>query len=165
MDAQGYFALFLFICACGAAASTGALFRPGDWYENLTKPSWRPPNWLFGPVWMVLYAMIAVSGWLVWQETGLAEGAIPLAIYGVQLLLNALWSAIFFGMRRIGVAAAEMVMLWLSIFATIVAFWPIDIRAAWLLVPYLFWVSFAFMLNVSIWRLNTPGARAERGAT
>ena len=161
MDAQDYFGLFIFICASGAAASTGALFRPGDWYETLTKPAWRPPNWLFGPVWMVLYAMIAVSGWLVWQKTGLAGGAVALAVFGIQLVFNALWSAIFFGMRRVGLAAVEMVLLWASIVATILAFWPIDARAAWLLVPYLFWVSFAFILNVSIWRLNAGGAPAE----
>ena len=153
MDGQSAFTLLGFVAACLAAASSGALFRAGPWYEGIEKPSWRPPNWLFGPVWAVLYAMIAVSGWLVWSEAGWAA-ALPLGIYAVQLLLNALWSAIFFGMRRPGLALAEMGALWLSVVATIFAFHPLHAGAAYLLVPYLFWVSFAFVLNLAICRLN-----------
>ena len=145
--------LFVFIGACVAAASSGAIFRPGQWYERLNKPRWRPPNWLFGPAWFVLYAMIAVSGWLIWKTAGMAA-APALALYGFQLVLNATWSGIFFGMRRLGLALAEMALMWLAILATIIAFWPIDRGAAMLLLPYLAWVAFAFTLNASIWRRN-----------
>lgn len=148
------FALLGFVAACLLAASSGSIFRPGAWYEQLEKPSWRPPNWLFAPVWMVLYAMIAISGWLVWREAGFAGATLPLAIYGVQLLLNAAWSAVFFGLRRPDLAFFEIVLLWLSIVLVIVTFWPIHALAAWLLVPYLAWASFAGALNWSIWRLN-----------
>ncbi len=153
MDGSSLIGLVGFLVACFAAASSGAIFRPGDWYEGLSKPWWRPPNWLFGPVWAILFVMIAVSGWMVWREAGTAA-AVPLAIYALQLVLNALWSAIFFGMRRMGLAAIEMAVLWIAIVATMVTFYPIRAEAAWLLGPYLFWVSFAFFLNVAVWRRN-----------
>lgn len=136
------------------AASSGAIFRAGPWYESLLKPRWRPPGFLFGPVWMILFLMIATSGWLAWRAAGPGEAVLPMAIYGVHLVLNALWSAVFFGLRRPGLALVEMAALWLSIVATMVVFAPLTATAAWLLVPYLGWVSFAFVLNASIWRLN-----------
>lgn len=151
---EDYLVLLGFIAACIAAAASGGLFRPGAWYESLAKPPWRPPNWLFGPVWAVLYGMIAVSGWLVWRAAEPGAADLPLAIYAVQLGLNAIWSAIFFGMRRLGLALLEMAFLWVAILATIVAFYPIHAGAAYLLVPYLIWVSFAFVLNHAIWRRN-----------
>lgn len=160
MDTESYLILLLFVGACIAVASTGAIFRPGEWYERIEKPSWRPPNWLFGPVWMILYAMIAVSGWLVWSEAGWSGAAVPLAVYGVQLVLNALWSFVFFGLRRLGLAVAEMMVLWLSIVATILLFYPIHSGAALMLLPYLAWVSFAMLLNFAIWRLNSSGQTA-----
>lgn len=144
----------VFLIANLLAASTGALFRPGPWYQALNKPAWRPPDWLFGPVWMVLYLMISTAGWRVWREAGLEGAAIPLGIYGLQLVLNALWSAIFFGARRMDLAFYELVALWLSIAATIAVFYPIDPLAGWLLVPYLCWVSFAGILNRRLWVLN-----------
>jgi tryptophan-rich sensory protein len=137
------------------AALSGALFRPGQWYEGLAKPSWRPPNWLFGPAWTVLYAMIAASGWLAYEAGGWGW---PIAIYLVSLALNAGWSGIFFGMRRMDLAFAWIIVFWLSIAATILAFWPVSRAAAWLLVPYLGWVSFASLLNWSIWRMNRAAA-------
>lgn len=146
-----------FFAACFAAALSGAYFRPGEWYERLDKPAWRPPNWLFPPAWTLLYIMIAVSGWLVWLTAGFAGAAVPLAVYGVQLVFNAGWSAVFFGARRPGWAMLEVVGLWTSIAATIAAFYPISTTAAWLLVPYLGWVSFAAVLNFAIWRRNPGG--------
>ncbi|WP_416900172.1 MAG: TspO/MBR family protein [Minwuia sp.] len=148
--------LLVFIGLNVLAASSGALFRPGGWYRDLDKPAWRPPDWLFGPVWMVLYGMIAVSGWLVWQSAGWSGAPEAIAVYGVQLVLNALWSAVFFGMRRPDLALAEIVLLWLSIVATILLFQPFSQTAAWLLVPYLIWVSFAAVLNFSVYRRNRP---------
>ncbi|HSM95449.1 MAG TPA: TspO/MBR family protein [Rhizomicrobium sp.] len=152
-------ALSSFIVACFLAAATGAFFRPGEWYERLRKPSWRPPNRLFAPVWTILYVMIAVSGWLVWREAGFAGAALPLAVYAVQLVLNALWTPLFFGLHRPDLGFADIVLVWLSIVATIVLFLPIQAGAALLLVPYLAWVTFASALNFAVWRLNPLAAR------
>ena len=154
MDIPSILVLVGFVGACSLAARMGAAFRPGDWYERLAKPSWRPPNWLFAPAWTVLYLTIAVSGWLVWRKSGLVGAALPLAIYLVQLVLNAAWSPIFFGLRRPDLAFIEITMLWLSIAVTIAVFRPISAAAAWLLLPYLAWVTFAAALNFTIWRLN-----------
>lgn len=147
-------ALLGFGLASFAAAIGGVIFRPGAWYQQLDKPSWRPPDWLFAPAWTLLYATIALAGWLVWRETGFRDAVLPLSVYGVQLLLNAAWSPIFFGLHRIGWALLEMVMLWLSIVTTIVLFYPVHAAAAVLLLPYLCWVSFAWVLNLSVWQRN-----------
>lgn len=151
-------ALLGFGGVCLLAAATGAAFPPGEWYERLAKPWWRPPNWLFAPAWTVLYLTIAVSGWLVWREFGFASAGLALAIYFVQLALNAAWTPIFFGLRRPGLAVLEIVLLWVSIIATIALFHPLNAAAAWLLLPYLAWVAFAAMLNLAIWRLNSATA-------
>lgn len=164
MDMNSTLTLLGFIAVCAAAATSGAMFRPGEWYERLRKPGWRPPNWLFPPVWTVLYVMIAVSGWLVWFELGWSDGAAPLGIWAVQLVLNAAWSGLFFGLRRPGLALVEMALLWIAIAATIAVFWPVSQIAAWLMAPYLLWVSFAFALNLSIWRLNREGAASREAA-
>lgn len=150
--------LLVFMLASGAAAVTGIFFRPGAWYRDLAKPPWRPPDWLFGPVWLVLYISIAVSGWLIWRQWGIDGVALALGVFAVQLVLNALWSAIFFGLRRPDLAFIEVLCLWVSIIATIAVFHPIDAAAAYLLIPYALWVSFAAILNYSIWRLNTEQA-------
>jgi len=150
---DGWLSLLVFIVACVAVASTGAIFQPGSWYRNLEKPRWNPPDWLFGPVWTVLYAMIAVSGWLVWRTAG-ADAAGALAVYAVQLLLNGAWSWLFFGRKRMDLAMGEVVLLWLSIAATIAVFAPIHAGAAWMLVPYLAWVTLAGTLNLRLLQLN-----------
>ena len=149
-----FVSLALFLSLCFAAATTGAVFKPGAWYDSLSKPSWTPPDWLFPVAWSVLYVMIAVSAWLVWREAGLAGAAVPLAVWGVQLVLNAAWSWIFFGLRRMDLAFAEVVGLWLSIAACIVLFAPISPTAAALMAPYLVWVSFAAALNLAVWQRN-----------
>jgi translocator protein len=150
-------ALAGFIGASFLAAMTGAFFRPGEWYERLKKPSWRPPNRLFAPVWTVLYVMIAVSGWLVWQEVGFAGAVLPLAVYGLQLVLNAAWTPLFFGLHRPDLGFVDIVLVWLSIVTTIVLFIPIHVGAALLLMPYLGWVTFATALNFAVWQLNRSG--------
>jgi len=152
---EGVASLSGFVIACIAAAASGAVFRPGRWYRRLTKPAWNPPDWIFGPVWTVLYGMIALAGWIVWRSGDGAMIALPLTVYAVQLVLNALWSAIFFGLRRPDLAFAEVILLWLSILATIALFHPISPLAAYLLVPYALWVGFAMVLNYRIWRLNS----------
>lgn len=157
MSVAAILSALVFFLAAAAAAAPGIIFRPGVWYRNLVKPPWCPPDWLFGPVWSVLYLCIAVSGWLVWREAGVA-GLRVLAIYGVHLVLNGLWSTVFFGMRRVGLAFIEILCLWLGIVATLFAFHPIDETAAYLLLPYLLWVSFAAGLNFRIWQLNSGKA-------
>ena len=161
MDASSLLVLLGFIAVCFLAALTGAAYRPGDWYERLAKPSWRPPNWLFAPVWTVLYFLIAVSGWLVWREAGFAGAALPLAIYALQLVLNAAWTPLFFGLHRPDLGFLDIVLVWLSVAATIALFYPIHASAALLLLPYFAWVTFAAALNFAVWRLN-PSA-ASRG--
>lgn len=136
-----------------AAASSGAIFRPGAWYAGLAKPRWTPPDWAFPAVWSVLYLLNAVSGWLVWQADGSAAGG-ALGFYVVSLLLNAAWSAVFFGQRRIDLGLVNVVLLWLSIFGVAVLFWPYSKVAALLQLPYLLWVSIAAALNLTILRLN-----------
>lgn len=135
-----------------AVAMSGAVFKPGPWYEKLDKPSWTPPNWAFPTVWSVLYLFIAIAGWLVYEEAGLV--AVPFAIYGAQLALNAGWSALFFGMRRADLAFADVVALWFMVAANISVFLPISLWAGLLLVPYLAWVTAAACLNYSVWQRN-----------
>ncbi len=149
-------ALLGFIAVNCVAAATGGIFRPGKWYEDLRKPSWTPPNWLFGPAWSLLYAMSAFAGYLVFVSAQPGALMTPMVFYGLQLVLNGMWSAIFFGMRRPDIAFGEVLLLWLSILATIVAFSAVRADAAWLLVPYLAWVTFAAALNFAVWRLNAP---------
>jgi len=146
--------LIAWLLLCYAAAAAGALFMPGEWYDALKKPTWNPPGWIFGPIWTVLYAMMAVAAWLVWRRGGFTVHRRPLALFLAQLVLNALWTPLFFGLRLPGVAFVEIVLLWLAILATLVAFRPVSRAAAWLLVPYLAWVSFAAVLNGTLWRLN-----------
>lgn len=143
--------LVIFFALVGAAAFFGATFQPGDWYQTLNKPSWTPPNWLFGPVWTVLYIMIAIAGWRVWKT----QGASPLlAIWFIGLVLNGLWSWLMFGENQIGWALVDIVALLTMIFAFIVLAWQPDRIAALLFIPYAVWVSYATALNFAIWRLN-----------
>lgn len=126
-----------------------------SWYPTLAKPSFNPPAWVFGPTWTVLYILMGVALFLVWRQ-GLDTQGVRLALiaFGVQLMLNALWSIIFFRMQSPGWAFAEIILLWIAIIATLWAFWRVMPAAGWLLVPYLAWVSFAGVLNGSIWILN-----------
>ena len=139
---------------CFAAAAPGAVFMPDDWYAALHKPAWNPPGWIFGPVWSALYTMMAVAAWLVWRRGGFAVQRGPLKLFLVQLALNAAWTPLFFGLHWPGAAFAEIVLLWLAIAATIAAFRSVNRFAAWLLAPYLAWVSFAAVLNFILWKLN-----------
>lgn len=147
-------ALAGWLLLCFAAASLGALFMPGEWYASLAKPAWNPPGWLFGPVWTVLYAMMAVSAWLVWRQGGWRLQRKPLLFFVAQLALNAGWTPLFFGLHRPGLAFVEIILLWLVLAWTITTFWREHRTAAWLLVPYLAWVSFAAVLNGTLWWLN-----------
>jgi benzodiazapine receptor len=142
------------VLLCFAAAAFGGLFMPGEWYASLQKPAWNPPGWVFGPVWSALYTMMAVAAWLVWRRGGFVAQRRPLTLFLLQLALNAAWTPLFFGLHWPGVAFAEMVLLWLAIAATLLAFRPVSRIASWLLAPYLAWVSFAAALNFTYWLLN-----------
>ncbi|MEL7060727.1 MAG: TspO/MBR family protein [Acidobacteriota bacterium] len=145
--------LIAFLIVTASAAAFGAAFGPGSWYDEIAKPGWTPPDWLFGPVWTLLYAMIAIAGWRLWTR----RARPALALWVVQLVLNALWSWIFFGLHNLGLAFADIALLWLAIVATIVLARRPDPWAAGLLVPYLLWVTFAAALNFSIWQMNSIG--------
>jgi benzodiazapine receptor len=147
-------ALPVFILAAFLPAVFAARFAPGAWYQELAKPTWTPPAWLFGPVWFVLYVTIGVAAWLVWRRARFAEAPAAWLAWGAQLALNGAWSWIFFGLRAPGPALIEIAVLWLAILATIVAFHRLRPVAAALLLPYLAWVGFATALNAAIWRLN-----------
>lgn len=150
-------ALAVSLAACFAAAGLGSLAtapRIPNWYADLDKPAWTPPGWVFGPVWSVLYLMMAVAAWLVWRNSAGRERRLPLGLFAVQLVLNCLWSFLFFGLQNPLAALIEIGLLWAAILATAVAFRPRSRLAAMLLVPYLAWVSFAAVLNFAIWRLN-----------
>jgi len=148
----GWASLSFTAAALGAIATADAR----AFYAGLAQPSWAPPAWLFGPVWSVLYALMAASAWLVWRDRGFAGARTALVLFLVQLSANALWSWLFFAWRQGGLAFAEVVLLCSLIVATIVAFHRISRLAAILLYPYLAWCAFASALTLSIWRLN-PG--------
>ena len=153
-DALG---LLASLSACFAVAALGGALTAtsvGDWYQSVSAPSWTPADWVFGPVWTTLYATMAVAAWLVWRRSGRYDAA--LLLFTVQLGLNLLWSALFFGLQSPGAALVEIAILWLAIAATVVAFWRRSRLAAALMVPYLLWVSYAAALNAAIWRLNIP---------
>ena len=148
--------LVLFVLACLGAGGLGAVATTpeiDDWYRTVVRPEWSPPNWVFGPVWTTLYVLMGISAWLVWKPAGFRDASSPLLWFAVQLVLNVAWSWIFFGMHQIGWAVVEIVILWLAILATTVAFFRRSKPAGWLLMPYLGWVTFASVLNFTIWRL------------
>jgi tryptophan-rich sensory protein len=137
-----------------AAAWAGSRFMPGAWYAALAKPAWNPPNAIFAPVWSVLYGLMAVAAWLVWRRAGFSGAGAALSLFAVQLILNALWSYLFFGRHQPGLAFGDIVVLWVAILSVVLLFWRVDRVAGALLLPYLAWVGFAAYLNFTLWRLN-----------
>lgn len=149
------FKILICVTLCLTAGITSGLSSNGEianWYTTIHKPNWNPPNWLFGPVWTILYILMGVALALVWHVGKENKTAITLFI--VQFALNLCWSFIFFGLHQIGFAFAEIMIMWSLIVATIIAFSKLNKTAAWLLVPYVSWVSFAAILNGTIWYLN-----------
>lgn len=144
--------LLVFIASVALTSIFGAQFEPGTWYAQLQKPAWNPPNWVFAPVWTLLYIAIAAAGWLVWRKT--RRGTFTLQVWGLQLVANGLWSWLFFGMHRPGIALVDIAALFLLIVSFIVAARRYSVAASWLFVPYAIWVGFAAALNGSIWRAN-----------
>ena len=146
-----WLALTAFLVLClGLGSAAGFLTAQSlpTWFPTLVKLSFNPPSWLFAPVWTTLYIMMAVAAWLVWLRKG------SLVLFYVQLALNFAWSLLFFGLHSPALALIDIVAMWVAILLTLLSFWKVDRRAGWLLVPYLAWVSFAGMLNASIWWLN-----------
>lgn len=151
-----------FLAATFSAGATGALFKPGAWYRLLSKPVWTPPNWLFPVAWTLLYVAMAVAAW--WITLSPSIWAVPaIALWSWQIVLNALWSPVFFGLHRPGAALVVIAVLWVAVAATTLAFYLIDAFAGALMVPYLIWVSYAAALNLSIWHRNpvVPGRAAD----
>jgi tryptophan-rich sensory protein len=146
----GWLSLSFAAAAIGAVASAEA----GVFYEQLVRPDWAPPGWLFAPVWTTLYVLMSVAAWLVWRVGGFRRGRTALALFIAQLIANALWTWLFFAWRQGGIAFAEVLFLWWLIVATVAAFRRHNAVAAALLLPYLAWVTFACALTFSVWRLN-----------
>ena len=144
---------------CLGAASLGAWATTPEidgWYRTLAKPSWNPPNWVFGPVWTTLFLMMAISAWLIWKPGGFRAAWRPLSYFMIQLGLNVAWSWIFFFAHAPGWAFVEILFLWVAIGVTTVSFFQLQKIAGWLLLPYWAWVTFAALLNFVIWRMNIP---------
>ena len=157
MKPARYPALALFLLAtfaAGAIGSTATFENVRVWYPTLAKPSWTPPGWLFGPVWSCLYVAMAVAAWRVWRLAAPGAARSVVGLYGAQLVLNALWSILFFRLRSPGLALVEIVVLWALLVVLLVRFWRADRIAGWLWAPYVAWVSFASVLNGAIWQLN-----------
>jgi tryptophan-rich sensory protein len=146
-----------FVAVCLTVSAIGGWVTAasvGTWYRTLQKPVFNPPDWLFAPVWTLLYLMIALAGWRVWRSRGLAGARAEMTVYAAQLVLNLAWSFLFFGGRMIGIALVEIVLLLAAIVVNAVLFWRIDRLAGWLFAPYAAWVAFACLLNFALWRLN-----------
>jgi tryptophan-rich sensory protein len=150
--------LLAWLALLAAAAALGSLasLDASTFYAALTRPDWAPPAWVFGPAWTTLYTLMAIAAWLVWREPSSSRVRTALTLFLAQLVLNVLWSWLFFGWRLGLASVLEIGLLWIAIVATIVAFWRVRRLAAVLLLPYIAWVSFAAALNFTIWRMN-PG--------
>ncbi|NGP88092.1 TspO/MBR family protein [Fodinibius halophilus] len=146
--------LITWIIICSTAGIIGAQFDPGTWYELLQKPTWTPPNWAFPVVWPILYVMMGTAAWILWKMETISIRDYAFTWFFLQLVLNALWSWLFFGMNLIGTALAEIFLLWIAIIFTVLLFWRHKQIAGLLLLPYLLWVSYASALNFAIWQLN-----------
>ena len=145
-------ALLVFLALVALAGYSGMRHLPGPFYDALAKPEWTPPNWLFPPVWAVLYVMIAFAGWIVWRAQGFGPA---LWLWLAQLVLNAAWSWMMFGQKEITHALYDMIALWVAIVLFMRAAWPVRRIATLLFVPYFLWVTFAAALNFELWRLNS----------
>lgn len=158
-ERRRWIGLIVFILLCLGAGGLGSLATTpelNDWYKTVERPDWNPPSWVFGPVWTTLYILMGIAAWLVWKPAGFKDrgAGIALSLFAIQLVLNVAWSWLFFRMHEIGWAAVEIVVLWLALLATTIAFFRRSQLAGWLLIPYLGWVTFASFLTFTIWRMN-----------
>lgn len=148
----------IFLAACFAAGATGALFPPGKWYEDLNKPTWTPPNWLFPVAWTTLYLLMAGAGA---RAAVSPDNSVAMALWALQIALNGLWTPVFFGLQRIRLGLVVLVFLWIAVFWGTIELWQVDWLAGLMFVPYLAWVSVAGALNLSVMRHNPEVVRAE----
>ena len=155
---NNYLKLFISVAVCLAIGGISGYLTSNEiptWYTTLNKPSFNPPNWIFGPVWTTLYVLMGIAFWLVWKSN--AEFSIKkraMTFFIIQLVLNFFWSILFFSFHQLGLALVEIILLWTFIVFSIISFFPISKTASYLLVPYVLWVSFASVLNFAIWNLN-----------
>ena len=145
---------WLLLCFAVSGIGAFASIQAESFYQQLTQPAWAPPAWVFGPVWTTLYAMMAVSAWLVWRINGFRAQSVALTLFLIQLALNCLWSWLFFAWHLGSLSFIDIILLWIFIVLTLLAFWRVHLLAGLLLIPYLAWVSFAALLNYTIWQLN-----------
>ena len=147
-----------FVLLCEFIGLIGTVFTLksiADWYPNLVKPSFTPPSWLFGPVWIILYALMGIAVYFVWSKGMKSRGVrLGLVLFSVQLALNLIWSVLFFGLRSILGGLIDIILLWITILMTIVAFYKVSRKAALAMVPYLAWVTIALLLNFYVWKFN-----------
>lgn len=157
MKSSRWLPLGLFLLLAFFAGFIGSLATASSvstWYPTLQKPSWTPPNWLFGPVWTALYIAMAVATWRVWRVGNAADARHTSRLYGAQLALNALWSVLFFGLQRPGAALIEVLFFWIVLVRILARYRAVDRIAAWLWTPYVLWVTYATLLNAAVWDLN-----------
>jgi len=148
------FIAWMLVSFTASAVGAIASIQAKTFYGQLLQPNWAPPAGVFGPVWTTLFAMMGIAAWLVWRSGGIRENRVAIILFLTQLSFNALWSWIFFAWQLGALALAEVIVLWILILATIVAFWRVSPLAGIMLVPYLLWVSFATVLTYSLWQLN-----------
>jgi benzodiazapine receptor len=152
-----WISFFMFLLLCLSIGIIGSFWTKetvSTWYPTLVKPSWTPPDWVFGPVWSSLYIMIAISGWLIYQSEYSHKRSIALVFYGTQLVLNFIWSFLFFSLRSPILGLIDIVTLCILIIFTMIKAWPVQPRATFLLIPYLVWVLYATSVNAGVWWLN-----------
>lgn len=150
--------LLFWVGICYLVAWTGALVSPGmgssEWYQSLNKPAWNPPDWVFGPVWTLLYTLMGIAAWHIWRTYGFKNARPALVMFLIQLLLNGLWSQLFFGMESPGWAFVEIFFLLGAIIVTTILFFRKSSFSGWLMIPYVLWTTFATFLNGVIWLMN-----------
>ena len=148
---RGWIGLAVFLMLVAVAAAIGGMATPDAWFATLQKPSFNPPGWIFGPAWTLLYILMAIAAWRVYRMDG---PGLAMGLWLVQLIVNAAWSPLFFGMHRPDLALLDIIVLDILVIATTAVFWRKDRVAGWLMLPYLGWIAFATILNVAIWQLN-----------
>ena len=154
---MNYLKLIISIISCELVGILGAFFTTKNipiWFEGLKKPSFNPPNWIFGPVWFILYFIMGISFYLIWNKSGEVNIKIPVLFFILQLIFNFFWSVIFFGLKMPGLAFIDILVLSALILICIIVFYSISNTASYLLIPYFLWVCFASLLNYKIWTLN-----------
>ncbi len=157
INKKDFFGALVFVVVCQAAGAIGSIFTAPNvktWFATINRPEIAPPNWVFAPVWTLLFALMGIAAWLVWKKRGQKQAQDGLALFFIQLFFNVMWSALFFGNQNIAAALSEIIVLWLAILLTILQFKKVSSPAAWLMLPYILWVTFAAYLNFLFYQLN-----------